>query len=147
MYKSKAVFLLALACLLSSCVTHHITGHYIKEAEIKKLQAMSSPSRAQVLSMFGSPTLNPAYSQDTWYYIGQTLAHRPGFKPKVQDQQIIKISFAGDKVNEILVERKNTSRTLSISPSVTNSPATNKSNLELFLYNFSKTKKKRNKDR
>jgi outer membrane protein assembly factor BamE (lipoprotein component of BamABCDE complex) len=62
----------------------------------KKLLASIKPGvtdKASVTKLLGSPSSVATFDADTWYYISQETRNVAFFKPELQDEKVVTISF------------------------------------------------------
>ncbi|NRB11167.1 MAG: outer membrane protein assembly factor BamE [Rickettsiaceae bacterium] len=85
------LFLLFSLITCSGCQTINVRGQYIDDKVIKQIN--TNLTKKDVLNLIGTPTYDPEYSNNTWYYIQRSQARRAWFTPKVIEQRILKIQF------------------------------------------------------
>lgn len=86
---------------LQSCVNkvnHH--GYIFDKSMISQVK-IGSTTKEEVINIFGTPSDQSSFGQDSWYYISyQTLSHT--FRqPKISQAQILTITFVNDIVKSI----------------------------------------------
>ncbi|MGX6960842.1 MAG: outer membrane protein assembly factor BamE [Rickettsia endosymbiont of Pentastiridius leporinus] len=77
---------------LNGCQTIETRGQAIEDFTLKELESKKL-SKTEVISLIGTPTMVPEYSQDTWYYVERVMSQRAWLNPKIVKQRIVKITF------------------------------------------------------
>ena len=104
---TKILMLFSIMIGLSSCQIKSNHGNQIPEDEVHKLRT-SGATKEDVIQKFGTPTVASMYGQENWFYISRKQYYRAFFSPQVASQQIIQISFDGNKLDKVtLLEDSN----------------------------------------
>jgi outer membrane protein assembly factor BamE (lipoprotein component of BamABCDE complex) len=100
------VSLLVSSMALSACepVTA-VRGNFLDEYQMKSVQA-GVDTREDVVRKIGSPTTVAPFDPNVWYYLGQKTEKNSILDPKITDERIVVVTFAGDGVVDSVKERK-----------------------------------------
>lgn len=147
----QALLTLFTLLILSSCKTIDIRGQYVDDNSISQLENKQL-TKAEVLNLIGTPTIEPDYSPDTWYYIQRSLARRAWFDPKVVEQRILKIKFnKNDIIEEVVILNDSHKDEINVLSEYTKTYGTELNGMQKFVRNIGrfnkttdgKTKKKK----
>ena len=76
-------------------------GNLLSENKMSVVQPGVS-TRADVSQAWGPPTTIAPFSQNVWYYIGETTEQKGIFEPEVTKRQMVRVTFAADdKVEQV----------------------------------------------
>ena len=134
--------LLITSFILLSCKSNFITGGYLDDNQITEL-TKNNFSKEYLESNFGTPSL--VSLDGNWYYIGITTSRRAFLNPKIEKQQIVKITFI-DNVSTSVDIIENSSTDIDINPNYTKSLGIEKSDIHNFIHNLGRFNKKNKKD-
>ena len=96
--KNFAIFLiLGLAINISACTKTITHGQHIDEYKLSEIK-IGSTSKSEVVSFIGSPTYISHDDPNVWYYIERTVSKKFVFSPKLDNQEITKVTFSEDGV-------------------------------------------------
>ena len=137
---NRAIVIL-LAMLVSSCQSLNTRGTYIDDDMVRQISSQKL-TREQLVLNIGTPTLEPDYSKDKWYYVSRTLRNKPWAEPKLIKQRIIEVVFDGDIVKEINVLDSKRQKEVKISKDETISKGTEENPVQTFVKNFGRFNKK-----
>jgi outer membrane protein assembly factor BamE (lipoprotein component of BamABCDE complex) len=88
--------LAALLCALPACSIlespAQSRGAHFDSEQMKQL-VPGTTQRADVTSLFGSPTTHATFDEDTWIYIGQVTRPRIGRVQGVESQDVVALTF------------------------------------------------------
>lgn len=102
--RSVTLMALAFAALLATaaCTPSVATrGNLLSESQMTAVQPGIS-TRADVNQAWGPPTTIAPFSQNVWYYIGETTEQKGIFEPEVTKRQMVRVTFASDdKVEQV----------------------------------------------
>jgi outer membrane protein assembly factor BamE (lipoprotein component of BamABCDE complex) len=95
-----SLLLILASFVISSCQYQFFSGTNITNDQLSSLQN-SNLSKIEIEQKFGTPTLIPDYSQDTWYYIYRHSTKRAFFDPKIKEQKVVVIKFNNEKLDSV----------------------------------------------
>jgi outer membrane protein assembly factor BamE (lipoprotein component of BamABCDE complex) len=79
--------------LVSACApTVSTHGNLLSQHKIQMIHAQTS-TRADVETNWGPPTMVSTFDNNTWYYLGETDSQEGIYLPKVDQRQMIKVTF------------------------------------------------------
>lgn len=79
------------------------SGYYPLEQELEVIK-LGQSTRAEVLSVIGSPSIGSGDVDKELYYVGQRARHFGPFKPQLVDRQIVVVSFdSADRVKNVQI--------------------------------------------
>ena len=82
-----------LALQLSACTPTVATrGNMLSPTKLAQVEPQTS-IRADVERVWGPPTAVAPFDESTWYYIGETTSQQGVFEAKVQERQIVQVTF------------------------------------------------------
>lgn len=82
-----------LALQLSACTPTVATrGNMLSPTKLAQVEPQAS-IRADVERIWGPPTAVAPFDNNTWYYIGETTSQQGVFEAKVEERQIVQVSF------------------------------------------------------
>ncbi len=90
-------FLVFFVCFIGGCKSMSNHGNYIDDDVLSKINK-ENPSKDKLVELIGSPTYTPREGGNVWYYIQRVQSQRLWFKPKVQEQRVVKVIFDKNKV-------------------------------------------------
>ncbi len=149
--RSSAVLaLMMLLFTLYGCKTMEIRGQYIDDDTLSKIENKKL-TKSEVIDLIGSPTLEPNYSQNIWYYIHRTTSYRAWFDPKVEEQRVLKLTFdQNEQVEKIELLKDEHQKELNLVNEHTKTQGTELNGWQKFVRNigrFNKTNAKGAKGR
>lgn len=86
---------------LQSCVTkvnHH--GYIFDKTMIAKIKE-GSTTKNEVLEIFGSPSDQSKFGEETWHYISYQTISKTFSMPKINKAEILTITFNNDLVKKV----------------------------------------------
>ncbi|HEX2751957.1 MAG TPA: outer membrane protein assembly factor BamE [Alphaproteobacteria bacterium] len=94
----------ALALQISACTpTVETRGNLLSPTKIEQVE-VSQSIRADVERIWGPPTTVSPFNPNIWYYIGETTSQQGVFEAKVEQRQIVQVTFDdSNTVTEIAV--------------------------------------------
>ena len=149
--KIKTLLTLLTLLLLPGCKTIDIRGQYVDDNAISQLENKQL-TKTEVVNLIGTPTVEPDYSPDTWYYIQRSLSRRAWFDPKVIEQRILRIKFnKNDVIEEVLLLNDSHKDEINVISEYTKTYGTELNGIQKFVRNIGrfnkttdgKTKKKK----
>ena len=76
-------------------------GNLISQTKLTAVQPGVS-TRADVTQAWGPPTTIAPFSQNVWYYIGETTEQKGIFEPEVTKRQMVRVTFGqDDKIEQL----------------------------------------------
>ncbi|MDA0339070.1 MAG: outer membrane protein assembly factor BamE [Proteobacteria bacterium] len=79
--------------LMTGCArTVNHRGYLIDEDIVQEIRP-GVDNRASVSAALGTPSVKPAFDEDTWFYVSRTQENWAFFKPDVTEHQVIVVSF------------------------------------------------------
>ncbi len=143
------VFLiLSILFTLCSCQTIELRGHYI-DSNLLSTLVKTRLNKSVIEDLIGTPTITPDYTANTWYYVHRSLVKRAWLKPKVIEQQVVKISFNKNNIVEnVLVLNDSHKDNIVLTKEYTKTYGIEINGLQKFVRNigrFNKTNDGRNK--
>jgi len=95
-------FQLITLVFLAACSPKVENHGYMKQGEIKDALVVGQTTKDEVLTALGSPSAQSSFGEEAWYYISSRREATAFFKPKVTEQDIIRIAFdAGGVVSKV----------------------------------------------
>jgi outer membrane protein assembly factor BamE (lipoprotein component of BamABCDE complex) len=85
--------------LLNGCKNIETRGQFIDDSVLSQLESRRQ-TKLEIINLIGTPTVVPAYSPNTWYYIERTMSQRAWFNPQVLEQRIVKVTFDSNNLVE-----------------------------------------------
>ncbi|MBN8511491.1 MAG: outer membrane protein assembly factor BamE [Rickettsiales bacterium] len=125
---------------LYGCKTVDVRGQYVSDEYINEINK-EKPTKEKLADMIGSPTYVPDYSPNTWYYIQRSLAKRAWFTPTVQEQRIVKVTFANEKVISAELLNNTQNEYLQAQSAFTKTKGTDQSGIQKFVKNIGRFNK------
>lgn len=149
---STRLFILLFTLNLSGCQSVDIRGQHVTDQAIEEINTKKL-SEEEVVSLIGTPTYIPEYTQDTWYYVQRSSTRRAWFDPKVVEQRIVKITFNHSKAQNATLITDSQDEKLAINSNFTKTGGTEQNGVQKFVKNIGrfnkttdgKTKRKKNK--
>lgn len=90
-------------------------GNLIKPEIVAEIQPGTS-TRADVQAKWGPPSTVSAFDPSVWYYIGEKRARKGVFAPKIEQRDIIKVTFNDDDtVKDVVRSDKSSGKQIAIS--------------------------------
>lgn len=86
------IFCLLMFMILTGCKSIDVRGQFVSDDAIKEINERKL-TQEEIINLIGTPTYQPEYSNNTWYYIQRSLSTRAWFNPKLLEQRIVKIVF------------------------------------------------------
>jgi len=145
MFKYRTFFILLCSLILLNC-SHKSTvhGHYLKEADVEKLQIDAS-TKSDVRQVLGTPSAVDPFGDQNWFYIGQTNRKKVFKKPEILDRQIFVFSFnEKDILTEITELDLDQSNQFEIASKKTRTAGKEPSFVQQFIGNFGRFRNKLN---
>jgi outer membrane protein assembly factor BamE (lipoprotein component of BamABCDE complex) len=91
---NKVQLLIAICLLaLSACSPKVDARGYVTTGDLKDKLVVGQTTKEEVMSKLGSPSSQSSFGEESWYYITDRKETTAFFKPKVVEQQVIRISF------------------------------------------------------
>lgn len=144
------LWLVMLLFTLGGCKTVEIRGQYIDDDTLSTIKNKKL-TKSEIINLIGSPTLEPNYSQNIWYYIHRTTSYRAWFQPKIEEQKILKITFnQNEQVEKAEILTDNHQEELNLINEYTKTHGTELNGWQKFVKNigrFNKTNSKTKKGR
>ncbi len=94
----KRLLPLMLLLPLLACSPNVETRGHMLDADWKEHLKAGSTSKEEVLQQFGSPSTTSTFGEETWYYITLQRESHAFFKPKIAEENVIRIVFDGSGV-------------------------------------------------
>ena len=138
---TKTAFVCVLALGLSACQIKSNHGNQIADDEIHKLRTAAA-TKADIIEKFGTPTITSFYGQESWFYISRKQYYRAFFAPQVSSQEIVQMTFNGDKLDKISV-LENTNNNITPVSDITPTEGQNMNVIKDFVDNMGKFSKKK----
>lgn len=138
-------FAISLSLFLQSCATKHIIGQHVGPSDISIIKEKKY-NKDQVAELLAAPSFISEKNPDVWYYISRNMKIYPLSKPKVERQQIVKLTFnkKGNVQNIEVIDGIN-EKQIAFDSSVTSSEGTKESMLQHWMSNFAKFGKKKDR--
>ncbi len=134
-------FTIILLFASSGCQTIQVRGQFVTDEAIEEINR-KKPQKNEVVSLIGSPTYTPEYTQQTWYYIQRSLSSRAWFNPKVAEQRIVKITFdERDRTIEALLLKDMHNENITSNADFTKTHGTEKNAIQKFVKNIGRFNK------
>ncbi len=145
----KTLITIIFLMLLSGCQSIDIRGQSVTDEAVAEINE-KKPFKDQLTELIGTPTYIPDYSENTWYYIQRTVAKKAWLTPKVEEQRIVKINFAHNKVISAILINDMHNENVVANSSYTKTYGTDQNGVQKFVknigrFNKSKTTKKKKK--
>lgn len=83
---------------VSACEPKVENRGYVRNAVWKDQIAIGQTTKDQVLSIFGSPSSQSTFGDETWYYINERKEATAFLKPKVVEQNVVRLTFDANGV-------------------------------------------------
>nr|WP_016926579.1 outer membrane protein assembly factor BamE [Rickettsia conorii] len=126
---------------LSGCKTIENRGQSIDDSALVKLESKKL-NKTEVVELIGTPTIVPEYSQNTWYYVERVMSQRAWLNPKIEKQQIVKITFdANNFMQEVIVIDDSHRQDIEIVHEYTRTYGTELNGLQKFVKNLGRFNK------
>ncbi|HJD55451.1 MAG TPA: outer membrane protein assembly factor BamE [Rickettsia endosymbiont of Pyrocoelia pectoralis] len=126
---------------LNGCQTIETRGQAIEDSALKELESKKL-NKTEVVSLIGTPTMVPEYSQDTWYYVERVMSQRAWLNPKIVKQRIVKITFDNRNfMQEIEVINDSHRQDLTVVSEYTRTYGTELNGLQKFVKNLGRFNK------
>lgn len=138
-------FILSLSLFLQSCATKHIIGQHVSLSDISIIKEKKY-NKEQVAELLAAPSFISERNPEVWYYISRNMKTYPLSKPKVEKQQIVKLTFnnKGNVQNIEVIDAIN-EKQIKFDNSFTPSEGTRESMLQHWMSNFAKFGKKKDR--
>jgi len=129
--------ILSITLIITACTT--ITQNNGAEIRQVKLdQVTTSSTKADVYNLIGSPSTKSVYGQETWYYITSQIKRQLVRDDKVIEQNVVAITFTGDKVDNIEIYDTKDRREFATSERITPTAGRKLNMIEQLLGNVGK---------
>lgn len=91
--KNRFLFALTAVLALSACAPTVATrGNLLTEVKLAQIKPLAS-TRADVIQIWGPPTVSSAFDPNIWYYVGETTSQKGIFAPEVENRRLIRVTF------------------------------------------------------
>lgn len=136
---NKLIATICLFLLAAGCQSIDVRGQFVSDEALQEINRIK-PTQEVLAEMIGTPTYIPDYSPNTWYYVQRSLAKRAGFAPKLEQQRVVKIDFAYNKVvSAVLIDEKNDN--ISMHTTITETHGTKQTGIQKFVKNIGRFNK------
>lgn len=138
-------FAIFLSLFLQSCATKHIIGQHVDASDISIIEEKKY-NKDQVTDLLAAPSFISEKDPDVWYYISRNMKIYPLSKPRVEKQQIVKLTFnkRGNLQNLEVLEGISEDQ-FAFDSRVTSSQGTQESMFQHWINNFTKFGKKQDR--
>jgi len=87
-------FVLCAGLLAIAACSPKVENHgYMKQGDIKEKLVIGQTTKDEVLTALGSPSAQSSFGEEAWYYITSRREATAFFKPKVTEQDVVRIDF------------------------------------------------------
>jgi outer membrane protein assembly factor BamE (lipoprotein component of BamABCDE complex) len=132
--------------LLSGCQGLNNRGFRVDKDALNAVKT-AHLSKEQVIELLGEPTIVPDYTPNTWYYVSRIVRDKVWSRPSIKSQTIVKITFQGDYVKEVVVNNKKPVVKFDVDRADTESKGTEENAIQTFVKNFGRFNKTSRKQR
>ena len=84
-----------IALAVSGCSSIRETRGYIRDVSLTSSVQPGIDNQDSVAATLGRPTFTSQFGQPTWYYVSSTTGRRPFVRPRIQDHNVLAITFDG----------------------------------------------------
>ncbi|MGB3754120.1 MAG: outer membrane protein assembly factor BamE [Parerythrobacter sp.] len=84
-----------IALAASGCSSIRETRGYIRDVSLTSSVQPGIDNQDSVAATLGRPTFTSQFGQPTWYYVSSTTGRRPFVRPRIQDHNVLAITFDG----------------------------------------------------
>lgn len=113
-----------------------VRGNMVSPEELSQV-VVGVSTRDDVQAALGSPTTTATFDDSDWYYIGAVTRQQPARTFRVEDQQVVVVSFnAGGTVREVRRLGAQDGRTINVVARTTPSPGNERSVLQQLFGNI-----------
>jgi len=100
MYKYQYIkLLLPLGLLsLSACSAKVDNRGYVSDAQWKENITIGTTTKDQVFDVFGSPSSQSTFGEETWYYVSSRKEGTAFLKPEIVEQNVTRLTFDANGV-------------------------------------------------
>jgi len=138
-------FAIFLSLFLQSCASKHIIGQHVDSSDISIIKEKKY-NKDQVAELLAAPSFISEKNPDIWYYISRNMKTYPLSKPRVEKQQIVKLTFnKKGKLQDLEVIEGTSESQFVFDSSITSSQGTQESMLQHWINNFAKFGKKQDR--
>lgn len=134
------ILLMLFVVILSGCQSINNRGEYIESEKLAAIEK-NHVSKAQVLELFGEPTIVPDYTPNTWYYVSRKVQDKVWSRPGVRAQRVVKITFVGDNVEKVEINDKRPKTKVNVNTDFTEAKGTEENTIQTFVKNFGRFNK------